>query len=159
MPSPGDLPDPGIEPRSPTLQADALPSEPPGKPLLSVLASETRFFCHWYSNQVQIRTVSALLSNGDPKCGPEKRLFIKELFICSVSWRFGYLLLCNKRSQTQRLAFCCVANGHKLRDLQLRSLSQSQLGVSISPPSPYFSGPHTLQRRGQLVSFHLQRFS
>ena len=31
FPSPGDLPDPGIEPRSPTLQADALPSEPPGK--------------------------------------------------------------------------------------------------------------------------------
>ena len=31
FPSPGDLPDPGIEPGSPTLQADALPSEPPGK--------------------------------------------------------------------------------------------------------------------------------
>ena len=30
--SPGDLPDPGIEPKSPALQADALPSEPPGKP-------------------------------------------------------------------------------------------------------------------------------
>ena len=30
--SPGDLPDPGIKPRSPALQADALPSEPPGKP-------------------------------------------------------------------------------------------------------------------------------
>ena len=28
----GDLPDPGIEPRSPPLQADSLPSEPPGKP-------------------------------------------------------------------------------------------------------------------------------
>ena len=27
--SAGDLPDPGIEPKSPTLQADALPSEPP----------------------------------------------------------------------------------------------------------------------------------
>ena len=27
FPSPGDLPDPGIEPRSPSLQADALPSE------------------------------------------------------------------------------------------------------------------------------------
>ena len=27
-----DLPDPGIEPRSPALQADALTSEPPGKP-------------------------------------------------------------------------------------------------------------------------------
>ena len=33
FPSPGDLPDPGIEPRSPALQADALPPEPPGKPL------------------------------------------------------------------------------------------------------------------------------
>ena len=31
FPSPGDLPDPGIEPGSPTLQADALPSEPSGK--------------------------------------------------------------------------------------------------------------------------------
>jgi len=31
LPSPGDLPDPEIEPRSPTLQADALPSEPPEK--------------------------------------------------------------------------------------------------------------------------------
>ena len=29
---PGDLPDPGIEPRSPTLPVDSLPSEPPGKP-------------------------------------------------------------------------------------------------------------------------------
>ena len=32
FPSPGDLPDPGIKPGSPALQADALPSEPPGKP-------------------------------------------------------------------------------------------------------------------------------
>ena len=31
-PPPGDLPNPGIEPRSPALQADSLPSEPPGKP-------------------------------------------------------------------------------------------------------------------------------
>jgi len=28
---PGDLPNPGIEPRSPALQADSLPSELPGK--------------------------------------------------------------------------------------------------------------------------------
>ena len=34
FPSPGDLPDPGIEPRSPALEADALTSEPPGKPSL-----------------------------------------------------------------------------------------------------------------------------
>ena len=32
FPSPADLPNPGIKPGSPTLQADTLPSEPPGKP-------------------------------------------------------------------------------------------------------------------------------
>ena len=32
FPSPGDLPEPGIKPGSPTLQADSLPSESPGKP-------------------------------------------------------------------------------------------------------------------------------
>ena len=32
FPSPEDLPEPGIEPRSPALQADSLPSELPGKP-------------------------------------------------------------------------------------------------------------------------------
>ena len=32
FPSPGDLPGPGIEPGSPALQADALPSKPSGKP-------------------------------------------------------------------------------------------------------------------------------
>ena len=31
IPSLGDLPNPGTEPRSPALQADSLPSEPPGK--------------------------------------------------------------------------------------------------------------------------------
>ena len=33
FPSPGDLPDSGIEPGSPALQADALSSEPPEKPV------------------------------------------------------------------------------------------------------------------------------
>ena len=32
FPSPGDLPNPGIEPGSPALEADALTYEPPGKP-------------------------------------------------------------------------------------------------------------------------------
>ena len=34
FPSPGDLPDPGIEPRPPALQTDSLRSEPPGKPYI-----------------------------------------------------------------------------------------------------------------------------
>ena len=36
FPSPGDLPDPGIKPRSPTLEADTLTSEPPGKPIINM---------------------------------------------------------------------------------------------------------------------------
>ena len=42
FPSPRDLPDPGIELRSPELQADTLTSEPPGKPFFSFLRKETR---------------------------------------------------------------------------------------------------------------------
>ena len=34
FPSPGDLPDPEFKPGSPALQADSLPSESPGKPLV-----------------------------------------------------------------------------------------------------------------------------
>ena len=36
FPSPGDLPDPGIEPWSPALQADSLPAELSGNPISSV---------------------------------------------------------------------------------------------------------------------------
>ena len=37
MPPPGNLPNPGIKPRSPALQADSLLSEPPGQPKYTVL--------------------------------------------------------------------------------------------------------------------------
>ena len=43
LPSPGDLPDPGIKPRSPALEADALTSEPPGKPPLCLPLSYCLF--------------------------------------------------------------------------------------------------------------------
>jgi len=39
LPSAGDLPNPGIKPRSPTLQADSLPAEPPGKPKNTAVGS------------------------------------------------------------------------------------------------------------------------
>ena len=42
FPSPGDLPDLGIEPRSPTLQADALTSEPPAMTNLDSITSLTK---------------------------------------------------------------------------------------------------------------------
>ena len=58
FPSPGDLPDPGMEPRSPALWADALPSEPPGKPkvisnkLASYFISTVFFIQRWQNFEV-----------------------------------------------------------------------------------------------------------
>ena len=50
FPSPGTLPNPGIEPRSPALQADALTSEPPGKPIIDWLQLKTSLaVCDWSS--------------------------------------------------------------------------------------------------------------
>ena len=40
FPSPGDLPNPGIELESPALQADSLLSEPPGQPMLHFVNRE-----------------------------------------------------------------------------------------------------------------------
>ena len=46
FPSPGDLPDAGIESRSPTLQADTLPFEPPGKPYKSIANIIEHLYTH-----------------------------------------------------------------------------------------------------------------
>ena len=54
FPSPRDLPNPGIEPRSPALQADSLPAEPPGKPKNTGVGSPSllqRIFPTQESNQ------------------------------------------------------------------------------------------------------------
>ena len=90
FPSPGDLPNLGIKPGSPTLQADALPSEPPGKPIVwichilfiyasvdghlgrpliwTVIDSLIQFFCGYISIQyisdwhLKIRTTCLCIS-------------------------------------------------------------------------------------------------
>ena len=43
FPSPWDLPNPGIEPRSPALQADSLPAEPPAKLAFAYVLSTAAF--------------------------------------------------------------------------------------------------------------------
>ena len=65
FPSPGDLPDPGIQPGSPALRADALTSEPPGKPIVSYLSwsSHTQLsllFISAVPTTLQSRSVSVL---------------------------------------------------------------------------------------------------
>ena len=48
FPSLGDLPDPGIEPGSPALQADALISEPPEKPVYTLCVHIYTRYKHTY---------------------------------------------------------------------------------------------------------------
>ena len=43
--SPEDLPDPGIKPGSPTLKADSLPSEPPGKTIVHTDTNKISYIC------------------------------------------------------------------------------------------------------------------
>ena len=52
FPSPGDLPNPGIEPQSPALQVDSLPSEPPGTPI--ALKEQHRRYTCWWSCSVSL---------------------------------------------------------------------------------------------------------
>ena len=54
FPSPGDLPDPGIKPGFPTLQADALLSEPPGRPWKTE-SKTNRFKATWRQQTMQER--------------------------------------------------------------------------------------------------------
>ena len=59
VPVPGDPGNPGMEPRFPALQGDALPSEPPGKP-----AMEVQSLNHWTTSElslVLLTTCSMLL--------------------------------------------------------------------------------------------------
>ena len=56
FPSPGDLPNPGIEPGSPVLQVDFLPSEPPGKQLkacICLFLFSVQFSCSVVSDSLR----------------------------------------------------------------------------------------------------------
>ena len=56
--SPGHLPNPGIEPGSPTLEADALTSEPPGKPQRRAMPKNVQTTIQLHSFHMQARLCS-----------------------------------------------------------------------------------------------------
>ena len=72
FPSPGDLPDPGVEPRScRSLQADSLLSEPPGNPQLE----------HEWSQYTQLyqrkNTKTSKICSGNEQAAKSLRVFLK----------------------------------------------------------------------------------
>ena len=59
-PPPGDLPNPGIQPRSPTIQADSLPSEPPGKTIALTLQTFVSRVMSLLSNTLSLFVITFL---------------------------------------------------------------------------------------------------
>ena len=80
MPSPGDLPNLVVEPRSPTLQVDSLPSEPPGKSL-RVEEIYSALYLSVDSRNLQVLSDCACLLN---KCIHFKPNLYHSLFITEV---------------------------------------------------------------------------
>ena len=73
FPSPGDLPNPGIEPRSPVLQAEALTSEPPGKHPVSCI--EPRLAIHFLHDIIHVSMPFSQIIPPSPSPTESKRLF------------------------------------------------------------------------------------
>ena len=79
FPSPGDLPDPEIEPRSPAMQADALPSEPP-------FGNCTQITWSWEELCKEIKASGGLQSAvGAPGLSDSENR--KEQVACAINWK------------------------------------------------------------------------
>ena len=79
FPSPGDLPDPGIEPGSPTLEADALTSEPQGSPNHSISSSQ---IWHFATSIIwPPKSILKLISDSARKLNTAKYQFFFLLFL------------------------------------------------------------------------------
>ena len=69
FPSPGDLPNPGIDPRSPSLQVDSLLSEQPGEPNLDVLEPGS---CNDVYIEIKVENYTISLNSSHHRINPSK---------------------------------------------------------------------------------------
>ena len=84
FPSPGDLPDSGIKPRSPALQTASLPCEPPGEPLtyLGALQKKKKAIIFGFSlNIYHIRTSALNLRVN--RSSKSKDIFMESCYVLS----------------------------------------------------------------------------
>ena len=104
FPSPGDLPNPGIKLRSPTLQADSLPAEPQGKPKNTEAGSLSflqRIFPTQESNQGLLlcrRILYQLSYQGSPSSAPS----------CLLSYHPNHLLHDSYHLMKFSSSFICI---------------------------------------------------
>ena len=141
FPSPGDLPDPGIEPRSPALQADSLPSAPPGKPWVSADVMQTHCIT-WL-------LCVTLLVTKDWGQGEPKQL-----------WSFRCLLCCNKALVSGSGVLCLLPLSTAVWQDKLLACKKSQISsyfltcmsyVQTPPENLTRSGNHHLVQRTPVI--------
>ena len=77
-----DLPNPGIEPRSPTLQADSLLTEPPGKPFHHYNQVLINWFCYTEGKWTQVQSGNSLSCGIEVAGGRGKGDIINVLHRC-----------------------------------------------------------------------------
>ena len=92
-PSPGDLPNPGIKPRSPAMQANSLPAESPRKPRNTGMGSLSLLqgiFPTQGSKQGLLHCMQILYRlsyQGSPLC--PSNLLVSPVFVILASWQVG----------------------------------------------------------------------
>ena len=92
FPSPGDLPDPGIKPRSPALQADSLPTELWGKPIKKAEHQRIDAFELWYWRRLLRVPWTARRSNQSILKGISPEYSLEGLMMKLKLQYFGHLM-------------------------------------------------------------------
>ena len=158
LPFPGDLPNPGIEPGSPTLQADTLTSEPPGKPIYKMCLSNRAWSHICTSLQGRLESIVSLQGGHLPA----KSYFEREeenrcWKITSITTLnpFGHLNTLKFSSHTENVFTNPSENEHKAAPtskvhremggsvVQVMVPSSSSSSICLSWPSKY-QGQHRM---------------
>ena len=103
---PGDLPNPGIELRSPAFQADCLPSEPPGKPnsFKQIYTSSGILSQHWTTlrGNTHSRAPHAFIINRHLSFSPPSRVLVQWTVYKQLNSRLFQSLLSREPKQCQQ---------------------------------------------------------
>ena len=90
FPSPGSLPDPGIEPGSPALQADGLPSEPPGKPFVWLVGVKKLSLQERFSAYLCLYSLWNISVSGTSLCTQWMvSTWSDQAVVCGMDWNTG----------------------------------------------------------------------
>ena len=98
IPTPGDLPDPGVKFRSPALQADSLPSEPSGKPLNIWVKSQIENILSPLPSTDALRKYTKMLTVVSSGWWDYRWFYVCPSSLLPAILTFIHVLLCNIKS-------------------------------------------------------------